>query len=170
MAGRQDAVIDSKNSAVGCHQDSAVLESFDSRALVPTVGHFLDPSCNDVVHRFRRRSQFWAYCGLAIVMCSLSDWFQTPDGRWIRAVQQQARGLNKNHNSILKSVFKGTATTVINQHKQSSFAQSYRLQLAEGMKPNLAKLILARRIAATVLAMWKHEEVYDPNRRTLKTM
>jgi hypothetical protein len=30
-----------------------------------------------------------------------------------------------------------------------------------GTKPNLARLTIARRIAALVLAMWKHEEVYD---------
>jgi hypothetical protein len=33
-----------------------------------------------------------------------------------------------------------------------------------GIKPNLAKLTLARRIAATALAMWKHEEDYDPSK------
>ena len=33
-----------------------------------------------------------------------------------------------------------------------------------GTKPNLAKLTLARQIAATSLAMWKHEEQYDPAR------
>ena len=32
------------------------------------------------------------------------------------------------------------------------------------MKPNLAKLTLARRIAGTVLSMWKNQEVYDPDR------
>ena len=36
-----------------------------------------------------------------------------------------------------------------------------------GIKPNLAKLTLARRIAAAVLAMWKNNEVYDANRIAL---
>ncbi len=31
-------------------------------------------------------------------------------------------------------------------------------------KPTLAKLSLSRRIAATVLRMWKNEEVYDSER------
>jgi transposase len=115
-------------------------------------------------HRFRRRSQFWAYCGLAVVMRSSSDWVQAVDGSWERVNLRRTRGLNKNHNAVLKSVFKGAATTVINQHPQSSLAQDYRRQLDAGTKPNLAKLTLARRIAATALAMWKHEEVYDPNR------
>jgi hypothetical protein len=38
--------------------------------------------------------------------------------------------------------------------------------LEAGIKPNLAKLTLARKIAATVLSMWKHQEVYDPQRHT----
>ena len=33
-----------------------------------------------------------------------------------------------------------------------------------GTKPTLAKLSLARMIAATVLRMWKDEEEYDPGR------
>jgi len=33
-----------------------------------------------------------------------------------------------------------------------------------GIKPNLAKLTLARRIAATTLAMWEHQEDYDPSK------
>lgn len=117
-------------------------------------------------HRFRTRSQFWAYCGLAIVMRSSSDWVQAPDGRWVKADLHRTRGLNKNHNRILKTVFKGAATTVINQRRDTVFAQDYRRQLDAGTKPNLAKLTVARRIAATSLAMWKHEEVYDPDRST----
>jgi hypothetical protein len=38
----------------------------------------------------------------------------------------------------------------------------YRRMLDSGIKPNLAKLTLARKIAATVLRMWKDEEEYQP--------
>jgi hypothetical protein len=34
-----------------------------------------------------------------------------------------------------------------------------------GTKPNLAKLTIARRIAAIVLRMWKDEEEYDSTMR-----
>ena len=40
----------------------------------------------------------------------------------------------------------------------------YERMLQSGIKPNLPKLTLARRIAAIVLSMWKREEVYDPER------
>ncbi len=39
---------------------------------------------------------------------------------------------------------------------------AYERLVEGGMKPNLAQVTIARRIAAAVLAMWKHEEVYDP--------
>jgi len=63
--------------------------------------------------RFRRRRQFWSYCGLGIVMRSSSDWVQTAQGKWTRAQVKQTRGLNYNHNHMLKSVFKGAATSVL---------------------------------------------------------
>ena len=40
----------------------------------------------------------------------------------------------------------------------------YQRLLDVGTKPNLARLTIARRIAALVLAMWKHEDVSDPTK------
>jgi hypothetical protein len=34
--------------------------------------------------------------------------------------------------------------------------------IAAGMKPTLARITIARKIAAAVLAMWKNKEEYDP--------
>jgi hypothetical protein len=43
-------------------------------------------------------------------------------------------------------------------------ASGYMRQLQQGTKPPMAKLTLARRIAAAVLAMWKNKEAYNPDR------
>ncbi len=115
-------------------------------------------------HRFRTRSQFWAYCGLGIVMRSSSDWVQTPAGQWARAQIQQTRGLNRNHNSRLKAVFKGAATTVITHLNSDPLYGHYLRLTSVGTKPNLAKLTIARRVAAIVLRMWKDEKEYDPGK------
>jgi hypothetical protein len=115
-------------------------------------------------HRFRTRRQFWSYCGLAIVTRSSSDWVQGQNGKWMRAVVRQTRGLNRKRQPVLKSVFKGAATTVITQLHGHPLHMDYQRMLESGIKPNLAKLTLARRIAGIVLSMWKHEEVYDPKR------
>lgn len=114
--------------------------------------------------RFRTRSQFWAYCGLGIVMRSSSDWIRTESGNWVRAQVQQTRGLNRNHNSTLKGIFKGAATTIVTQLTADPLYEHYLRLTSAGTKPNLAKLTIARRVAAIVLRMWKDEKEYDPGK------
>jgi hypothetical protein len=113
-------------------------------------------------YRFRTRQQFWSYCGLGIVRRSSSDWAQTANGGWVRAPVQQTRGLSRQHNHGLKDIFKGAATTVIVQLQDCPLHRDYQQCLQAGTKPNLAKLTLARKIAATVLALWKKGEPYRP--------
>ena len=120
-------------------------------------------------HRFRTKRQFWSYCGLGIVTRSSSDWIQTTDGGWIKARVPQTRGLSRQHNRVLKSIFKGAATTVITQRNKDPIYARYQRLLDGGTKPTLAKLSLARMIAATVLRMWKDEEEYDPGRASPPT-
>jgi hypothetical protein len=95
---------------------------------------------------------------------SSSDWIQAADGGWIKARVPQTRGLSRQHNHFLKSLFKGAATTVITQCNKDPIHARYERLLDGGTKPTLAKLSLARMIAATVLRMWKNEEEYDPGR------
>ena len=114
--------------------------------------------------RFRTRRQFWSYCGLSIVTRSSSDWVRGKDRSWERSQVQQTRGLTRKRQPLLKAVFKGAATTVISQLPENPLHKDYQRMLEAGIKPNLAKLTLARRIAATLLSMWKHQEVYDPER------
>ncbi len=113
--------------------------------------------------RFRTKRQFWAYCGFGVVTRSSADWARV-DGRWVKARTIQTRGLNFNHNHTLKALFKGAATTVIAHSGPNPLREGYDRLLANGTKPNLAKLTVARQIAAIVLAMWKTEAKYDPGR------
>jgi len=116
--------------------------------------------------RFRTRQQLWSYSGLGIVMRSSSDWIRQ-DGNWMRAELSKTRGLNRNFNRLLKRVFKGAATTVITLYgTDEPLRRDYERLLAAGTKPNLAKLTLARKIAATVWSMWKKEESYNPQAQT----
>jgi transposase len=117
-------------------------------------------------HRFRTSRQFWSYCGLGIVMRSSSDWVQA-NGRWFRSEVAKTRGLNRNHNRTLKWIFKGAATTVLTHGLP--LKDHYDRMCEAGTKPNLAKVTLARKIAAITLAMWKNEEVYDPRRHRGQT-
>jgi transposase len=115
--------------------------------------------------RFRTKRQFWSYSGLGIVMRSSSDWVQTHDGGWVRSKVAQTRGLNLSHNHMLKNIFKGAATTVITQVETSPLHQDYERLITAGTKPNLAKLTIARKVAAIALSMWKSKERYDPTKQ-----
>jgi len=128
-------------------------------------------------HRFRTKRQFWSYCGLGIVMRSSSDWIRTDAGQWQRAQVAKTRGLSRQHNHVLKDTFKGAATSVIMQGARVPIYTEYERLLEAGTKPNLAKLALARKIAAIVLRMLssrageaaKIENVYRPGRSRDKT-
>lgn len=110
-------------------------------------------------HRFRSKRQFWAYCGLAL---------ETRDSAEYRVVNGQVerrrkpalvRGLNWNHNHELKNLFKGAATTA--SICRGVFREFYLGLLAKGMRPEMARLTLARKIAAITLKLWKKGEVFD---------
>jgi hypothetical protein len=97
-------------------------------------------------------------------MRSSSDWVRAPTGEWLKAAVQRTRGLNRNFNHRLKWVFKGAATTVIARAEDEPLYRHYERLLEAGTKPNLAKLTLARQIAAITLVLWRSGEVYDPKR------
>lgn len=113
-------------------------------------------------HRFRTARQLWSYSGLGIVMRSSSDWVRSAGG-WQRDDVRKTRGLNRNFNRRLKMIFKGAATTVISARLEPMYGD-YLRTTEQGTKPPLAKLTLSRRIASAMLAMWKNQEAYDPQR------
>jgi transposase len=117
-------------------------------------------------YRFRTKRQFWSYCGLGIVTRSSADWVRSPGGKFVRMRTFQARGLNGNRNGLLKLVFKCAAHQICRQMTSDPLHQHFVRLVDAGTKRNLATLTIARRLAATVLAMWKHQEDYDPARHT----
>jgi transposase len=110
-------------------------------------------------HRFRTKRQFWAYCGLALETRSSADYgFQ--DGQLVRRKKPVfVRGLNVNHNHDLKNLFKSAATTA--SAMASPFHPFYEGLLAKGIVPAMARLTLARKIAAITLCVWKKGEPFD---------
>ncbi len=113
--------------------------------------------------RFRTRRQLCEYAGLGVVMRSSADWVVGKDGQFRKERVQQTRGLNPRHNHELKSIFKGAATTVIGQANSGCpLYRHYESMLRNKIKPNLAKLTIARQIAAITLSIWKKEVAFDP--------
>ena len=112
-------------------------------------------------HRFRSKRQFWTYVGLAVVTRSTAD-HELVEGVWRRSKRPQAtRGLNRNHNHQLKRVFKSAAKSAC---ASGPFKAAYDQRLAQGMEPSLARLTVARQLAATTLVIWKRGESFKPER------
>jgi hypothetical protein len=72
---------------------------------------------------------------------------------------QQIRGLNQNHNHEMKEIFKSTATRA--SCAMGPFHDFYAALLAKGMEPAMARLTLARKIAAITLTLWKKGARFD---------
>jgi transposase len=111
-------------------------------------------------HRFRTKRQLWAYCGLALQTRSSGEYRFTAGQLQHSNKLPALRGLNSNHNHDLKNVFKSAATHV--STSPDALGDFYRSLLTKGMKPAMARLTLARKMAAIVLTIWKKGERFDP--------
>ena len=110
-------------------------------------------------HRFRTKRQLWNYGGLAIEMLSSAD-HRSVDGQLQRSRKNVlVRGLNRNCNHDLKNLFKGAA--VVASSKPGPFAEFYAALVGKGMRPEMARLTLARKIATIVLMVWKKGVRFD---------
>jgi transposase len=112
-------------------------------------------------HRFRTKRHLWTYSGLGL---------ETHDSAQYRVVEQQLqrskkpltlRGLNDNHNHDLKDIFKGAAMRA--STAAGPLRDFYEALLTKGRKPTMARLTLARKIAAITLIVWKKEVRFDAN-------
>jgi len=111
-------------------------------------------------HRFRTKRQLWAYCGLALQTRSSGEYRFTAGQLQHSKKLPALRGLNSNHNHDLKNLFKSAAIHV--STSTDAWGDFYRSLLDKGMKPAMARLTLARKMAAIVLTIWKKGERFDP--------
>jgi transposase len=110
-------------------------------------------------HRFRSKRQLWAYSGLALETRTSAE-YRFVEGQVRRSKKLLCiRGLNKDHNHDLKGLFKGAATMA--SVRPGPFQDFYQAALAKGIKPTMARLTLARKIAAITLTLWKKGENFD---------
>lgn len=110
--------------------------------------------------RFRTKRHLWAYAGLAVVVRTTAE-YELDGRRRIRRRPRAAmtRGLNRNHNPVVKDVFKGAATAAAT--RPGALQAWYQHLLNRGMREELARVTLARKLAALTLRLWKHGDRYD---------
>ena len=117
--------------------------------------------------RFRTKRHLWGYAGLAVVTRTSAEY--ELDGRHgVRRRRRRplTRGLNRNHNHVVKDVFKGAATAA--SGRPGALRDWYHGLLARGMREELARVTLARKLAALTLRLWKRGERYDPANLTVQ--
>ncbi len=101
-----------------------------------------------------------------MVTSSSSD-FTLVEGRPVRRRRKPlTRGLNRNHNPVLKDVFKGAATAATG--RPGPLQDFYHAMIARGMEPELARVTLTRKLVAVTLRLWKTGERYDPTLLTVQ--
>lgn len=109
-------------------------------------------------YRFRTKRQWWSYCGLAVVSRTSAD-YQIVEGQIVRSRKPgQTRGLNWSHNHRLKQVFKSAALESLKQEEMKNYYEQHR---ARGLRAEIARVQVARKLAAITLAVWKKRESYD---------
>jgi len=148
-------------------EESKPYAAIDRLSTIPGIGPIRAAYITAIVvtpHRFRSKRQFWSYCGLAVVTTSSGDWRRVR-GNWVRANPAKPRGLNTNRNPWLKEIFKAAALSATKLRADHPLRIDYEAMIMRGMRENLARLTLARRLAATALALWKKQEVYDYSKR-----
>jgi transposase len=110
-------------------------------------------------HRFRTKRQLWTFGGLGI------ETYSSADHRYVEGQLQRSkkpasiRGLNENCNHDVKNLLKGAA--IIASTKPGPFQEFYTALLAKGIRPQMARLTLARKIATIVLIVWKRGVSFD---------
>ena len=110
-------------------------------------------------HRFRTKRQLWAYCGLGLETRDSGE-YRFRKGKLERKRQPTIVGLNRNHHHLLKYVLKSVAARCCaGSGPVHDFAQAL---LDQGMRPEMVRLTVARKIAATVLVLWKKGVDFDP--------
>ena len=103
-------------------------------------------------HRFADKKKVWMYAGLGIMRRS-------------SAGKVYSEKLSTDYNRLLKYTLKQAAEAAIRE-KDSPFRWKYLdMTLIHGIAPHRAKLTIARDMLATMWAMWRKGEKYNPEIR-----
>lgn len=145
-------------------KEARSFEAFKILMTVPTLGAVRSAVIIAAVgspHRFRTRRQFWTYCGLSVVTRTSDDYRFTEHGPIKRSRPPATRGLNRNFNRRLKHVFKSAAADGL---KREPFKSFLRAREEAGIRREMARLTLARKIANITLTLWKNGDEFDEDR------
>jgi len=103
-------------------------------------------------HRFANKRKVWMYAGLGIMKRSSGGKLYTEK-------------LTTDYNRLLKYTVKQAAGAAIRDTHSNPFRRKYLDMTLSGIAPHRARLTVARDMLATMWAMWKKGEKYNPEIR-----
>jgi thymidylate synthase ThyX len=110
-------------------------------------------------HRFRTKRPLWKYVGFGVVTHSSAD-PRYVEGQLQRSKKSvSVRGLDFSHNHYLKDLFKSAAIQASTQ--EGPLREFYEALVGKGMRPEMARLTLARKIVTIAFTVWKKGVVFD---------
>ena len=116
-------------------------------------------SISRMTHRFRTKRQLWAYSGFAVETHDSGE-YRSVRGKLQRNRERiTVRGLNDNHDKDLKNFFKSAAISA--STRPGPLQDFYVALVAKGIRPTMARLTLARKIAAITLTISKKGVSFD---------
>jgi transposase len=109
--------------------------------------------------RFGNKRQFWSYCGLSVLEYTSAD-HEFRDGV-IRKKNKgkTTRGLTWCYNRRLKTILKAASLEAI---KRDPFKSIYQKMIDRGLRAEVGRVAIARKMAAIILSLMKKGESFDP--------
>ena len=151
QAARQDLLVESrKHNAVKLLRQIPSIGPIRAALLVALL---------QTPHRFRSKRQLWAYSGFALETQDSGE-YRYGRGKLRRNRERMTvRGLSDNHHHDLKNLFKSAAISA--STCPGPLYDFYGALLEKGMRPAMARLTLARKIATITLTIGKKGVDFD---------
>lgn len=142
---------------------AAEFPEFQLLQTVPYVGELRAAELIAIIGtptRFNSLRQFWAYAGLAVVR-RVSAEHRVENGRIVREQISRGLHLNSNRHVRLKKIFKDIA--LYGSLGRGEFREIYEHHVKRGKTPAIARVALARKVAAVVRAIWQSGQPFQSN-------
>jgi transposase len=133
-------------------------------ALLQTIPHVGEIRAAEILavvghpDRFRSLRTFWSYAGLGLVQ-SVSAEHKVENGRIVRGEKRRGVRLARAGHPLLKKVMRDLALYA--SLKGGVFRDIYDAHLGRGKTPAVARIALARKFAAVILAVWRGGLPFD---------
>src|ERR1051325_1042611 len=136
-------------------------ESFAFLCSLPYVGDVRAAQLVALVaiRSFPSRRHLWSYAGFAVIVHSSGDHVVNGSGD-VRSRPAHARGLTRNYNPRLKRVLKDIALGM--SLGRGPLRAIFDAHVARGLSVPVARVALARRVAAIIFALLRDQVSFDP--------